>query len=89
MFCLNCGTWYPTPAHDAAGELLDGTGPKEPDLVLPEVGCSVRFPPARWATDDEVRAFGWGAHLDPRCPAGHPWLPECEPWWEARVRGEI
>ena len=89
LFCLNCGTWYTTIAHDGDGELLESTTPEGPALVLPEIGCSVRFPPARWATPDEVRAFGWGEYLDPRYPAGHPWLPEREPWWEDRVRGNL
>lgn len=89
MFCLNCGAWYPTPAHDANGELLAGVDAEGDDLVLIGVGCSVRFPAARWATADEVKSFGWGEYLDPRDPAGHPWLPEREPWWETRVRGQI
>lgn len=89
QFCLNCGNWYATTACDADGELLEGTGPQGPDLALPEIGCSVRFPPARWATADEVRAFGWGEYLNPRAPAGHAWSPEREPWWEDRVRGKV
>jgi hypothetical protein len=43
LFCLNCGTWYPSAAHDGDGELLDGTCAEDPVLVLPEVGYSVRF----------------------------------------------
>jgi hypothetical protein len=88
MFCLNCGTWYPTPDHDADGDLLDGADAGGEDLVLSGAGCSVRFPPARWATADEVTVFGWGEYLDPSCPAGNPWLPEREPWWEKRIRGD-
>jgi len=71
------------------GELMEGTLAKGPDLILPELGCSVRFPPARWATPDEVRAFGWGDYLDPKSPSGNPWLPEEEPWWAERVRGKV
>ena len=88
MFCLNCGTWYPTDAHSVEGELLLGATAEGPDLALGEAGVSVRFPPARWATAEEVRGFGWGNYLDTE---GLPpdWQPECQEWWPRRLRGEI
>jgi hypothetical protein len=47
----------------------------------------VKFPPARWATAEEVRAYGWGDYLKPE-PID--WSPE-KVWpaaeWEARLRG--
>jgi hypothetical protein len=86
LFCLNCGTWYPSVNHDAVGELQDCTAPEGSELILPEAGCSIRFPPARWATVEEVRAYGWGDYLDQRYP-GHNWSPEEREWWPERIRG--
>ncbi len=87
MFCLNCGTWYPSDAHDRDGALLVATPAEGPDLVLRGVGISVRFPPARWATAEEVRGFGWGDHLDKGPPPD--WRPEDQEWWPRRLWGII
>ncbi len=88
LFCLNCGTWYASVAHDASGELFDTVTPEGTEMALPGSDCSVRFPPARWATVEEVRAAGWGDYLDGRFRPPD-WSPENEPWWPTRVRGII
>ena len=88
LFCMNCGTWYPSADHDEQGELLDGTTPEGPEWVLPGSDCSVRFPPARWATAEEVREFGWGSYLDVHA-LPPTWSPEDQPWWPERVWGIV
>jgi hypothetical protein len=91
MVCINCGTWYPSAEHDVDRVLLFDSLPQGPDRVLPSIGCSVLFPPARWATGDEVRAFGWGDLIDPQYPDGFPLFDDIEllERVQARLRGEI
>lgn len=87
LFCLQCGTWYPSIEHNANLELLDSTVAEGPDLQLVGFDCSVKFPPARWATAEEVRAYGWGDYLHPE---PNRWLPDqtwSEAEWTARLRG--
>jgi hypothetical protein len=86
LFCIQCGTWYASIEHENY-QLSDSTVAEGPDLHLVECDCSVKFPPARWATAEEVRDFGWGDYLDPE-PIR--WLPD-QLWpaeeWAARLRG--
>jgi hypothetical protein len=87
LFCLQCGTWYPSVEHNANLELLDSTLAEGPDLQLVGCDCSVKFPPARWATAEEVREFGWGDYLHPE---PNHWSPDwawSEGEWAARLRG--
>jgi hypothetical protein len=86
LFCVQCGTWYASIEHHSH-QLLDWTLAEGPDLQLAGCDCSVKLPPARWATAEEVRAFGWGDYLNPEPIC---WSPD-QVWstaeWEARLRG--
>jgi len=86
-FCVQCGTWYPSVDHNADLELLGATVAEGPDLQLVGCDCSVKFPPARWATAEEVRDFGWSDYLNPE---PNRWSPDqvwSEGEWAARLRG--
>jgi hypothetical protein len=87
LFCLQCGTWYPSVEHNANLELLDSTVAEGPDLQLIGCDCSVKFPPARWATAEEVRDFGWTDYLDPEPNRWSPAQEWSEAEWAARLRG--
>ena len=54
LFCVQCGTWYASTEHHNH-QLSDSTAAEGPDLRLAGCDCSVKFPPARWATAEEVR----------------------------------
>jgi hypothetical protein len=86
LFCIQCGAWYATAEHHNH-QLTDLTSAEGPDLRLAGCDCSVKFPPARWATAEEVRDFGWGDYL---APEPNPWSPD-KAWpeaeREARLRG--
>ncbi len=95
LFCLNCGTWYPSVdeinEHWEIAEGLNYDGHDDGlviapsgDLVIQAIASSVTFPPARWATADEVKAFGWERYLD---LTAHNWRPEQADWWRERVLG--
>ena len=99
LFCLNCGTWYANIENDRVRR-ADGMNLSNPDhpvikepieetasgeIILTELGCCVSFPPARWATEEEIINFGWGRHLSDQ--HANDWLPECRDWWSRRVRG--
>jgi hypothetical protein len=87
LFCVQCGTWYPSVEHNPSRELLDSTVAEGPDLHHVGCDCSVKFPPARWATAEEVRHYGWAEYLLPEPNRWSPekWWPEAE--WAARLRG--
>jgi hypothetical protein len=87
LFCLQCGTWYVSVEHNANCELADSTAAEGPDLHLVGCDCYVKWPPARWATAQEVRAYGWGDYLNPE---PNHWAPDqvwSEAEWSARMRG--
>jgi hypothetical protein len=86
LFGVQCGTWYASIEHHNH-QLSDSTAAEGPDLQLVACDCSVKFPPARWATAEEVRDFGWGDYLNREANRWSPdqvW-PEAE--WAARLRG--
>ena len=99
LFCLNCGTRYTkiendrvdratginlnNPDHPVIKEPIEETASGE--IVLTELGCSVSFPPARWATEEEIINFGWAKYLSDKHT--NNWLPEGKNWWSRRIRG--
>jgi hypothetical protein len=88
LFCLQCGTWYPSIDHDANRKLLDWTVAEGPDLQLAGGDCSVKFPQARWATADEIRDFGWAEVMNPEPCCWLPETLESTAQWEERLRGD-
>jgi hypothetical protein len=86
LFCVQCGTWYASIDHHNH-QLSDSIAAEGPDLHLGGCGCSVKFPPARWATAEEVRDFGWGDYLDPEPNLWSPHQAWSEAEWAARLRG--
>ena len=88
VFCTNCGAWYTSTDRNQDGELIEFTFVKDPKMFLSGVGCSVQFPPARWATKDEISASKWGTFITSQC-MDIDWKAEDEEWWSRRIHGII
>jgi hypothetical protein len=69
MVCLNCGIWY-LSVKDGKPADLTWPSAEAPDR-LPELG-RVSFPPARWATREEIESAGWAEAMSPE---PNPWDP--------------
>jgi hypothetical protein len=57
LLCCECDACYQEPAPVGWEQ---ATFPSSPAFFVEELGCSVKFPEARWATQKEIEDRGWG-----------------------------
>ncbi len=71
MVCDECDSTWLHPDNVKTNNVIY---PSAPEFVIPDIGCSIKFPSARWAKRDEIENYGWGQYIATGIP--RPYYPK-------------
>src|SRR5436189_4220878 len=60
LACYECSACYLDKASVVAEQAIF---PEPPDFGIDQLGCSISFPEARWATRAEIEERGWASSI--------------------------
>jgi hypothetical protein len=60
LLCDECDAIWLSPKKVSANQALF---PTSPEFLVPSLQCSIKEPPSRWATQEEVANKGWSSFI--------------------------